>query len=309
MASQAHKDKEKFFAELYALDDLAGEDNEITTTHETARGTRHVSRRSPRSTSRHSPRPVGRSRSRLDSGVKQDQQQECFAEAEQHTSNRGRKDATSRERMPPPSKLITSKADLSATASSSKHPPSSTLRRTQTEDSVTKPAKKAKKNGPEVPQIFAGQTFFFVPNDKRAVPRKRRIDKAILHGASWARGWTSSVTHVIVESDKKMADVVKATGREELPGNTTLVLDTWLTESLSYKEMRDVTARRFEVSEATHAAAAMVEQVRPDSLEDNTRSRGTSEESVVQDSQERPRDALDDLLEEAKATQYLVGHP
>jgi hypothetical protein len=173
-----------------------------------------------------------------------------------------------------------------------------------------KPAKKTRKNGLEVPQIFAGQTFFFVPNDNRAVPRKRRVDKAILHGASWARAWTPSVTHVIVESDRKTAEVVKATGQEELPGNTTLVLDTWLTESLSYKEMRDVTARRFEVPGATPAAEAMVEQeVRPDSLEDNTRSRSTSEEPVVQDSQERPRDALDDLLEEAKATQYLVGRP
>jgi hypothetical protein len=102
-----------------------------------------------------------------------------------------------------------------------------------------------------MPPIFAGQMFFFVPIDRLAVPRRRRIDKAVLYGATWARIWTSSVTHVIVESDRKMADVVKATGQKNLPSNIFLVADTWLTESLSYKEMRDSTAQRFQVMSAS----------------------------------------------------------
>lgn len=259
MASQARRDKEKFFAELYALDDLAGEDDEITTTHEAVRGTRHAYRRSSRSSSRHSARP---------SGCKQDQLDEEASDDERHTFKHERKDVASREGMPPLPRLVTS-----ATASTSKNVASSKLRRAQTEDSATtKPAKKARKRGPEVLQIFAGQTFFFIPNDNRAVPRKRRIEKAVLHGATWARAWVPSVTHVIVESDKKMADVIKATGLKEMPFKTNLVLNTWLTESLAFKETRDVAARRFEVPQGTPVTETVIDRdIRPTSPEINDR--------------------------------------
>lgn len=95
--------------------------------------------------------------------------------------------------------------------------------------------------------IFAVQTFFFVSNDNRAVPRKRRIDKAVLHGAAWARAWFPGVTHIIVESGKTLQDVVKLTGQIDVPSHVSLVWDIWLTESLGYKELRDTAARRFQV--------------------------------------------------------------
>jgi hypothetical protein len=132
------------------------------------------------------------------------------------------------------------------------------------------------KTGPEVPPIFAGQRFFFVPNDRRAVPRKRRIDKAVLHGSTWAEAWTSSVTYVIVEGDQTMADVAKATGQEELPANIFLVSDTWLTESLSYKEMRYNTARRFRLERASEVVVEAY--IQEDSRQGHASTPSTEEE-------------------------------
>jgi len=103
------------------------------------------------------------------------------------------------------------------------------------------------KKGHDIPQIFAGQTFILVPNNDRAVPRKWRINKAVQHGATWARAWKSSVTLVIVEDEQSLEDLVKVISQQVLSKDIALVLHTLLTESLGYKEMGDIRAGRFQV--------------------------------------------------------------
>jgi hypothetical protein len=51
-------------------------------------------------------------------------------------------------------------------------------------------------------------------------------------GATWARAWTPSVTHVIVEDNQKLEDLVKVTGQQVLPKDVARIMHTWLTESL-----------------------------------------------------------------------------
>lgn len=310
MASQSRKDKQKFFANLYALDDLAGEDEAMPLTAEyDSRRPGDEARRSSRSGNRRVARSACSDGAWLDSEVRRSQDEDSV---DRHAAvkKRGRGYGRSSDRISPPSRRVSSRPAFGVTSNPPMHASESTpgLTQTQTEDATPKASKRARKKGPELPQIFAGQTFIFVPNDDRAVPRKRRIDKAILHGAIWAKAWVPSVTHIIVESERKLKDVVKLTGQEDLPANIALVWDTWLTESLGYKEMRDSTARRFQVTEhqpMVRSEPAM--ELQKDSFDEHAKASNIREEFKLGGSQKRPRDALDDLYEEAKATQHLVG--
>ena len=308
MASQTQKDKEKFFADLYALDELTDEDEIIIPPAKHKSGKPGLdARRGSRSGDRRSDRGAGSSGSQLETGVSRDQDRGPV-DGESNLEKRVRGDGRSQERMPPPPRLVASKTTPEVSSTPAIQPSESIpgLRRIQTEDAAPKANKKARKKEPKLPQIFAGQTFLFVPNNNRAVPRKRRIDKAILHGATWARAWVPGVTHIIVESDRKLNDVVKLTGQEDVPAEVSLVWDTWLTESLGYKEMRDSTARRFQVkNEHPVETSKPVKELEKDGFEEHGRT--SSEEPITDDTQKRPRDALDGLYEEAKATQYLVG--
>lgn len=306
MASQARKDKEKFFADLYALDDLAGEDDEVSPHPKVkSRKPEHDARRGSRSSGQRSARAADISGSRLDSGVNESQEQASVDRA-RGVAKQVRGDGRSQERMPPLPRLYASETTPESNTLPSLEPaePKPGLRRTQTEDAAPRASKKARKKGPEVPQIFAGQTFFFVPNDNRAVPRKRRIDKAVLHGATWARAWVPGVTHIIVESSKKLEDVVKLTGQDEIPAHIALVWDTWLTESLGYKEARDSSARRFRVR--VEHPIETPKSGRERARDSHQQEDGNSSEGPTEDLHMRPRDALDDLYEEARATQYLI---
>lgn len=313
MASQSQKDKEQFFADLYALDVLVSEDDEIITpTEDNIPKPWGNARRGFKSSDPRSTRSTDRSSLRLDTRVAQTRD-ETSVNGETAEKARLRDSGRPEDETQRPSRLIKSNTAPDVT-SISVQPPQSTpgLRRTQTEEGATpRASRRARKKGPDISQIFTGQTFFFIPNDNRAVPRKRRIDKAILHGARWARAWTpSSVTHVIVESDRTLRDVAKVIGEEHLPANIALLRDTWLTESLSYKEMRDITARRFQMRrEKQHENLRHVMDVQQDSFEEHVRSSSTSEEPTTVDFRERPRDVLGYLCEEARATQHLVCRP
>ena len=308
MASQSQKDKEKFFADLYALDDLAGDEEISSFTKIDSRRPEHDTRRCLRSGDRRSAGIAGRDASGLDSRVNRIQEHDSV-NAEGSVRKRFRADGRLSHRTSPPPQLVSSNTAPETSSNPLIQPSEAkpSLRRAQTDGTAPNVRKRARKNGPEVPQIFAGQTFFFVPNDDRAVPRKRRIDKAILHGGTWAKVWGPGVTHIIVESDRELKDVLKLTGQEDVPPDIALVWDTWLTESLSYKEMRDSTARRFQVQEEHPAKRPKaLPQQEKDNFEEQAKSSTSSEEAALGNSQQRPPDDLDDLHEEAKSTQHLV---
>jgi DNA polymerase IV len=77
---------------------------------------------------------------------------------------------------------------------------------------------KQSKSIPEAHRIFTGSVFYFIPNDDIAAPRKMRIQRALQYGATWERVWSSAkVTHVIVDSNITMADVLKSLRMAKLP--------------------------------------------------------------------------------------------
>lgn len=76
---------------------------------------------------------------------------------------------------------------------------------------------------PEAKQIFRGSTFYFIPNNNVAGPRKLRIQRALEYGAIWERVWSALVTHVIVDSNLTMSDVLKHFRLETLPVSVVLV--------------------------------------------------------------------------------------
>jgi hypothetical protein len=70
---------------------------------------------------------------------------------------------------------------------------------------------------PEAKRIFTGSTFYFIPNNDVAAPRKLRIQRALQYGAVWERVLSARVTHVVVDSNITMADVLKHFRAETLP--------------------------------------------------------------------------------------------
>ena len=87
---------------------------------------------------------------------------------------------------------------------------------------ISSKSSKGKKFGkmkriPQLDQIFTGSTFYFIPNDDVAQPRKMRIQRALQYGATWERVWSAGVTHVVVDSYIKMSDVLKHSRVEKLP--------------------------------------------------------------------------------------------
>ena len=124
---------------------------------------------------------------------------------------------------------------------------------------------KQSKTIPEAHRIFTGSVFYFIPNDDVAAPRKMRIQRALQYGATWERVWSAEVTYVVVDSNIKMPDVLKNLRVAKLPvsvlpchvevflicfcgqEDTVVVNDAWLTESISYREMRDPEAKRFRI--------------------------------------------------------------
>jgi hypothetical protein len=70
---------------------------------------------------------------------------------------------------------------------------------------------------PEAKRIFTGSTFYFIPNNDVAAPRKLRIQRALQYGAVWERVFSARVTHVVVDSNITMTDVLKHFRVEELP--------------------------------------------------------------------------------------------
>ena len=76
---------------------------------------------------------------------------------------------------------------------------------------------KQSKTIPEAYRIFTGSVFYFIPNDDVAAPRKMRIQRALEYGATWERVWSANVTHVVVDSNIKMPDVLKNLHVAKLP--------------------------------------------------------------------------------------------
>lgn len=64
---------------------------------------------------------------------------------------------------------------------------------------------------PESRRCFSNCVFYFFPNNDIDKTRRFRITKTIEYGATWARDWHSSVTHIIMDKGLSLEELFKHT--------------------------------------------------------------------------------------------------
>ncbi|KAJ5246830.1 hypothetical protein N7468_001813 [Penicillium chermesinum] len=101
---------------------------------------------------------------------------------------------------------------------------------------------------PEGKQIFKNLVFFFFPNNDVSSLRRLRIQRAQEYGARWAREWSSTITHVIVDKDLSYQDLVVHLKLESVPENIAIVNDTYPPECLKYSTVINPSQARFRVT-------------------------------------------------------------
>ena len=124
------------------------------------------------------------------------------------------------------------------------------VRRTQSERAAPAPKgkkgkQKAELSVPQEERIFEGLSFFFIPNKDDYPVRRKRIQLAVAHGATWVRSWEGPVTHVIIDKDLHIDRASRELPDKKLPDGIPVVRDEWLVESLRYKDVRDPKGTRF----------------------------------------------------------------
>lgn len=95
--------------------------------------------------------------------------------------------------------------------------------------------------------LFQNLTFYFIPNDDVAKPRRLRIQSAISQGATWARKLGPDVTHVIVDPEITASAIAKYIKEKSSISGVPFVKMNWLIESLSHKSVRNPSDSRFQL--------------------------------------------------------------
>ncbi|KAH8425888.1 DNA-directed DNA polymerase IV [Aspergillus melleus] len=196
---------------------------------------------------------------------------------------------------------------------------------------------------PEQQQIFKGLSFFFFPNNDVSPFRRVRIQRAEEYGARWARSWgdEENITHVIVDKGLTFQDVLKHLKLETFPSTIALVNEGYPAECINFREVLNTTQLRFRVkgvpvSPVVKDPAPAEEASSPSSLPLKPAAKNQQqaptpsqifaisndqvhagvnpteeppeimrEETVLEAPPPRERDALDDMIEEAKAVKDL----
>ena len=100
---------------------------------------------------------------------------------------------------------------------------------------------------PEKQRIFSGLKFFFFPNNDSNPARRMRITKSLEYGATWIKDWSATVTHVIVDNSIKYDQVLSWLKLEVLPTGVICVNETYPSECISFKMLRDPKQALFKV--------------------------------------------------------------
>ncbi|KAE8394303.1 hypothetical protein BDV23DRAFT_169637 [Aspergillus alliaceus] len=188
---------------------------------------------------------------------------------------------------------------------------------------------------PEQQQIFKGLVFFFFPNSDVSPLRRLRIQRAQEYGALWARTWGDNVTHVIVDKGLAFQEVLKYLCLETFPPNIALLDESYPSECIKFRSILNISQARFRVngipvvsekgetsplnesSAESFALKAASRQQQPETQSQSSESEEdppyvqqannypekTSQEPVYEPLRER--DALDDMIDEAKAVKDL----
>jgi DNA polymerase IV len=198
---------------------------------------------------------------------------------------------------------------------------------------------------PEEQQIFKNLVFFFFPDNDVSPLRRLRIQRAQEYGATWAKTWEAHITHVIVDKGLMFQDVLKHLKLEAFPPHVALLDESYPSECIKFKSVLSTTLVRFRVHGApcpeaeetnptneTPSTASLPlkpirkQQVTPTPSQDSRdqcvvdptpelavdgeqRSNETHQEQPVPELSSRERDALDDMIEAAKAAKDLPLDP
>ncbi|KAL4997143.1 hypothetical protein BDV10DRAFT_97282 [Aspergillus recurvatus] len=199
---------------------------------------------------------------------------------------------------------------------------------------------------PDRLQIFRGLVFFFFPNCDVSPLRRLRIQRAQEYGALWAKSWGSHVTHIIVDKGLKFEDILKHLKLETIPADIAVVDEGYPADCIKFRCILSVTQVRFQVKGAPSAELPRPGNCQPERpsvltkgspplkpngkqlpqtqrssqlliqddppLEQSPQPEFPDEgsEEIFRDSfADRERDALDDMIEEAKATEHLPLDP
>ena len=209
---------------------------------------------------------------------------------------------------------------------------------------VTKPSAKRKRGQslpvvPEGQQLFKGLSFYFFPDNDIAEPRRLRIAKAIQYGAVWAKEWSDSVTHVIVDGDLNYDQLLRHLNVDSLPSHIVIAHENYPAYCIQERFLLDPRHPLYEVkgyqralpNKSEHTVSkqsttslqvkpvkgAVDSQRTPSRTESSGRdlkSQSANSESSVQQVSESPlpsvdyvHDALSEAIEEARFTKDLVG--
>ncbi|KAL4905883.1 hypothetical protein BDW74DRAFT_167542 [Aspergillus multicolor] len=198
---------------------------------------------------------------------------------------------------------------------------------------------------PEQQQILRGLVFFFFPNNDVSPLRRLRIQRAQEYGALWAKAWREDITHIIVDKGLQYEEILKHLKMDTVPPEIAVVDESYPADCIKWRSILKVTQFRFQVKGAPscepRVPSNMPEQplvvtngslpLKPEGklLPQTQRSSQLLEpeeptpepapvldlpdvayKEIVPDSfTERERDVLDELIEEAKATEHLPLDP
>ncbi|KAL4766181.1 DNA-directed DNA polymerase IV [Aspergillus foveolatus] len=193
--------------------------------------------------------------------------------------------------------------------------------------------------------LTSSATVFF-PNSDVSPLRRLRIQRAQEYGALWAKTWGSHVTHIIVDKGLSFEEVLKHLELETIPSDVAVVDEAYPAECIKFRCILSATQVRFQVKGAPSAEPSRLDTLQPEGqsvltqgspplkpdgrqLRQTHRSSQLSvqevppleqapqldiyyeaSENIVRGSfPDRERDALDDVIEEAKATEHLPLDP
>ncbi|MCJ1385044.1 hypothetical protein MMC17_008162 [Xylographa soralifera] len=193
---------------------------------------------------------------------------------------------------------------------------------------------------PESQQIFRGKIFYFLPNNDIAPARRFRILKAQERGALWVKEWQANITHVIVDNTLSYSDVLRYLRLSAMPPGVVLVNEHYPPDCMMYKFLVNFTQQRYqlegqqlalkagETPPSTESSLKSL-QLKPEKSKappkTPSRTEGSDETAAIRQLEilardqalrrveelarlpqtDRPKDALDEVMEEAKAIEGL----
>ncbi|MCJ1434004.1 hypothetical protein MMC27_003369 [Xylographa pallens] len=193
---------------------------------------------------------------------------------------------------------------------------------------------------PESQQIFRGKIFYFLPNNDIAPARRFRIIKAQERGALWVKEWQADVTHVIVDNTLNYSDVLRYLKLSAMPPGIILVNEHYPPDCMMYKFLVNPAQQRYQLEGqqlvikagetpiSTESSLKSL-QLKPEKSKalpkTPSRTEGSDETAAIRQIEilardqalrraeeltrlpqiDRPKDALDKVIEEAKATEGL----